>query len=117
MDALMQKDTELQRLQYALSWYEGHQLYRAKVDAMVHANLSTSNRLDPTILTRTEQELFSPESRYPAFNATRVFHPRYDASANPDVASYIKKIEDEMAECMKHPCYSDVVDMLNLVDV
>ena len=120
MDTLMKKDIQLQRMQHAIDWYNGYKDYREKVDRVVCANLSYADRLNPTLLTRVESELFSPDKRYQEYKPPKDILPRVAFSdvvslETAELALRITKIEEEIDACRKQPAYRAMMRELNSV--
>jgi hypothetical protein len=120
METLMKKDIELQKMKHAIDWYNGYKEYREKVDRVVCANLSYADRLNPTLLTKTECELFSPDKRYQEYKPLELLLPRVAFSDvvaidTAELALRITKIEEEIEACRKQPAYRAMMKHLNTV--
>ena len=118
METLMRKDIQLQKMQHAIDWYNGYKQHRENVDRVVCANLSSSDRLNPTLLTRVESELFSPDKRYQEYKPPEDLLPRLAFSDvvsldTAELALRITRIEEEIDACKQQPAYRAMMQELN----
>jgi len=115
--ALMQKDLELQRIQHALDWYNGHRSQLEKADRVVCANLSAADRLDPTTLAVVRKQLF-PDCSFVDYSPPKHLSPRFSAEGmnvfkTAELEWRMRQIEEEIDACKRDPLFLEMNEAMS----